>query len=90
MLQKHSESLSQLLLPMEVVQALYTEGVFSKETYDDVEESGGYLAEGSLRALSSTVSKDPNQLKVFASVLLKSEETVRLAKDTLKDYSKYI
>ena len=73
---------------MEVIQTLYTEGVISKEIFDEVEKSGGYLAEGPLRVLSSTVSKDPNQLAVFASVLLKSEETVRVAKDTLKDYGK--
>ena len=89
-LQKHSENFSHLLLPMEVVQTLYTEGVISKKIFDEVEKSGGCLAEGPLRALSSTVSKDPNQLKVFASVLMQAEETVRVAKDTLKDYGKYV
>ena len=69
---------------------LYTEGVISKETYDEIEQSGGLLTDGPLRALSSTVSKEPSQLKVFASVLLQSEETVLVAKDTLKDYGKYI
>ena len=88
-LQKHSESLSKLVLPMEVVQTLYTEGVISKETYDEIEQSGGLLTDDPLRALSSTVSKEPSQLKVFASVLLQSEETVRVAKDTLKDYGKF-
>ena len=88
-LQKHSESLSQLLLPMEVVQTLYTEGVISKETYDEVEKSGGCLGDGPLRALHNTICRDPNHLKVFASVLLRSEETVHVAKHTLKDYSKY-
>ena len=88
-LQKHSESLSKLFLPMKVVQMLYTEGVISKETYDEIEQSGGLLADGPLRALSSTVTKEPSQLKVFASVLLQSKETVRVGKDALKDYGKY-
>ena len=74
---------------MEVVHTLYTEEVISKETYDEIEQTGGLLTDDSLRALSSTVSKDPSLLKTFASVLLKSEETVRVAKDTLKDYGKY-
>ena len=74
---------------MDVVQTLYIEGVISNETYDEIEQSGGSLADGPLRTLSSTVSKDPSQLKTFASVLLQSEETVRVAKDTLKDYGKY-
>ena len=87
--QKHSESLSKLVLPMDVVQTLYTEGVISKETYHEIEQSGGSLADGPLRALHNTVSNDPRQLKTFASVLLQSEETVCVAKDTLKDYGKY-
>ena len=54
--------------------------------YHEIEQSGGSLANGPLRALHSTVSKDPCQLKTFTSVLLQSEETVHVAKDTLKDY----
>ena len=73
---------------MEVVQTLYTEGVISKQTYHEIEQSGGLLANGPLRALHNTVSKDPRQLKTFASVLLQSEETVHVAKDTLKDCGK--
>ena len=68
---------------------LYTEGVISKETYDEIEQSGGLLADGPLRALSSTVTKEPSQLRVFASILLKSKETVHIGKDTLNDYGKY-
>ena len=73
---------------MKIVQTLYTEGVISKETFDEVERSGGSLANGPLRALSSTVSEDPNQLRAFATVLLQSEETAYIAKDTLKECSK--
>ena len=87
-LQHHSEILLTLTLPVEIVQTLYTEGVISKETFDDVEKSRGLLTDGSLRALSNTVSDDPNQLRVFSSVLLQSEETVRVANNILEEYGK--
>ena len=75
-------------LPTEVTHTLLTEGVITKETFYEVERSGGLLANGPLRTLSSTVSKDPNQLKVFGSVLLQSEDTVHVGQDILKEYSK--
>ena len=62
--------------------------MISKETLDEVNRSGGVLGEGPLRSLCTTVSEDPNKLNVFASVLLKSEQTVVIAKDILKDYGK--
>ena len=74
---------------MKIVQTLYTEGVISKETFDEIVKSGGFLADGPLRALSDTVSEDPNQLRTFATVLLQSEETACIAKDTLKECSKW-
>ena len=77
MLQKHSAILSKLVLPVEVVQTLYTEGVISKETFDEVERSEGVLTDSLLRTLSSTVFEDPNKLRVFGSILLRSEDTVR-------------
>ena len=73
---------------MEIVQTLYTEGVISKEIFDVVESSRGSLADGTLKALSSTVSDDPNQLRVFSTVLLQSEETVEVANDILEEYGK--
>ena len=85
-LQHHSEILSKLTLPVEIVQTLYTEGVISKEIFDVVESSRGSLAGGPLRALSST--EYPNQLRVFSTVLLQSEETVRVANDILEEYGK--
>ena len=89
MLQKHSDRLSPLNLPVEIVQMLYTERVISKETLDEVNRLGGVLGDGPLKALHTTVSEEPNKLKVFASVLLKSEQTVLIAKDILKEYGKY-
>ena len=87
-LQHYSEILSKLTLPVEIVQTLYTEGVISKETFNEVQRSGGSLTDGPLRTLSSTVSDDPNQLRVFSTVLLQSEETVRVANDILEEYGK--
>ena len=89
MLWKHSDRISPLTLPLEIIQILYTERVISKETLDEVNRLGGVLGDGSLRALCTTVSEEPNKLKVFLSVLLKSEQTVSIAKDILKEYRKY-
>ena len=75
---------------MEVVHTLYTESVFSEETFDHVKRSEGSLAGDPLRVLQNTISKDPNQLVTFATVLLQSEETVGVGKSILKDYGKYI
>ena len=88
-LQKHSETLSELVLPSEVVETLYTEGVFSNETFDEVTKLGGSLSGGPLRALSDTVSKDFKQLRLFAMVLQQSEDTVGIAKDILNEYGKW-
>ena len=90
MLHRHTDKLSPLTLPVEIVQLLYTERVISKETLDEVNRLGGVLREGPLKALCTTVYEDPSKLSVFASVLLKSEETVLLAQDLLKEYSKQI
>ena len=87
-LQHHSEILSMLTLPVEIVRMLCTEEVISKKTFDVVVRSRGSLASGPLRVLSNTVSDDPNQLRVFCTVLLQSEETVRVANNILKEYGK--
>ena len=87
MLHKHTDRLSSLTLPMEIVQMLHAERVISKETLDEVNRSGGVL-EGPLKALCTTVYEEPNKLKKFASVLLKSEEVVQIAQDILQEYSK--
>ena len=81
MLKQHTDRLSLLILPVEIVQMLYEERVISKETSDEVNRLGSVLGEGPLRALCTTVSKAPNIFKVFANVLLKSEGTVQVAKD---------
>ena len=75
---------------MEIAHTLYTEGVISKETFDDVKNSGGALTGRPLRALQNTVSKDPHQLEIFGTVLLQSEETVCIGKSTLKDYGRLL
>ena len=88
MLQKHSDRILPLTLPVEIVQMLYTERVISKETLDEVNRLGGVLGDGPLRALHTTVSEDPSKLKLFASVLLKSEQTILIGQDILKEFGK--
>ena len=89
-LQKHSDKISPLNLPVEIVQMLYTERVISKETLDEVNRLGGILGDGPLRALCTTVYEDPGKLKLFASILLKSEQTVPIAKDLVKEYGNFL
>ena len=84
-LQKYSDRLSQVAVPFEL---LYTEGVITRETSEEIEMLGGYLINGPLRSLRNAVYKDRDVLKRFASILLKSEDTVSLAQDILNDYSK--
>ena len=60
--------------------------MISKETLDEVNRLGGVLRDGPLRALCTTVSEDPGKLKMFANVLLKSEQQYLL----LKTYSRNI
>ena len=67
---------------------LHAEKVVSKETSDEVNRLGSVLGEGPLTVLCTVVSKDLNILKVFTSVLLKSEGTVQVTKDILKVYGK--
>ena len=67
---------------------LYTEGVISKVTLDEIQRSGGSLTDDQMKTLSSTVSEDSSKLVTFASVLLRSEDTVTIAKDILKEYGK--
>ena len=88
-LEKHSESFSQHVLPMDVIQMLYTEDVISKETFDELDRSRGFLTDGALKALSSVVYEDPNKLRVLCTVLQQSEETVRVATDMLREYGKW-
>ena len=78
--QKHSKSLSQLVLSKDLTKMLYTEDIISKETFNEVERS-----EDTLRAQLSTVFKDPNKLRAFVTVLLQSEDTVHVGKNILKD-----
>ena len=71
---------------MDVLQLLYTERVISKEIFDEIEKSGGSLTDSSLGALHTTLSENPNQLKVFFSILLRSKDTVHVGKCALTKY----
>ena len=83
---KYSDRLSQVAVPFEL---LYTEGVITRETSEEIETLAGYLINGPLRSLRNAVYKDHDVLKRFASILLKSEDTVSLAQDILNDYSRF-
>ena len=83
---KYSDRLSQVAVPFEL---LYTEGVITRETSEEIEMLGGYLINGPLRSLRNAVYKDHDVLKRFASILLKSEDTVSLAQNILNDYSRF-
>ena len=52
-----------------------------------MERSRGSLAEGPLRALSHTVSEDPNQLRAFGTVLLQSRDTVHVGQDIMEEFN---
>ena len=68
---------------------LSTEKIISVDTLNVMEKSGGLETDCLLSALFNTVSEDPNKLRVFATVLLQSVETVHVGEVILKEYSKY-
>ena len=73
---------------MKVTQMLYTEGVISKEAFEEIQSSEDLLTDNALRELFGTISEDPNMLRVFGTVLLQSKDTVCVGQDILKEYSK--
>ena len=70
------------------METLYTEGVISKEMFHEIKRSGGVLVNDQFKALCSIVSKDTEQLKLFASVLLQSKETIQVGWCILHEYGK--
>ena len=87
-LTRSTELLSQIALPVKLVQLLYTEGVISKEMLNKVESTGGYLIDNPLRALLSAVYMDHKKLRIFGTILLRSKKTVPLANVILNEYGK--
>ena len=85
-LQKHFESLSQLILPSDVVKTLYEKRVISEDTRHQMQRVGGSLSIRQLRELHDNVLKDHNQLAKFACVLLPS---VEIGVEILTEYRKY-
>ena len=85
---RSSEALSEIPLPIKLVQLLYTEGVISKEMLNEIESTGGYLTDNPLRALLSAVYMDNNKLRIFGTFLLRSKKTVPLANIILNEYGK--
>ena len=94
MLQKNSDRLSPLLLPVKIVQMLYTERVISKKTLYEANRLESVLGDGPSRALCSTVSKESNKLKTLATILIKSEQIDLLlmmySKITVTFYNQFI
>ena len=70
------------------METLFTEGVICKEIFHELKKSGGLLVNGPLKALCTTVSKDSEQLKIFATILLQSRETIQVAQFILMEYGK--
>ena len=70
------------------MELLFTEGVISKETFNELKMSGGSLVSNSFKSLRSAISTNHYKLKVFASILLQSRETAQVATDILEEYSK--
>ena len=64
---------------------LNSERVFNVETLN---RFGDLLGDSPLGALCTTVYKDPFKLKVFTSVLVKSEQLLSIAMDVLMEYGK--
>ena len=87
-LQKYRNKLSQVTLPVQLCQLLLTEKVITKEVLDEIKALGCHFVNGSFRALRYTVRRDHNKLRIFASILLKSEDTVTIANEIFNDYSK--
>ena len=69
------------------METLYTEGVISEEMYHEIKRSG-VLVNDQFKSLCSTVSKNTEQLKLFASVLLQSRDTIQVAQYILQEYGK--
>ena len=87
-LKRVSEKLSQIPLPVKIIQLLYTEGVIDKRILNELESKGGYLTDDPLSALLSAIYMDHNMLKTFGTILLRSKKTVPLANVILNEYGK--
>lgn len=87
-LHTHSEKLSQHVLSVDAIHMLYTERLISKDTLDEVKRLGRVMVGGPLIALREAVSKNPKHLRVFTSILLRSTQSVPIARDILKHYGK--
>lgn len=89
LLLQHSDNLSWLILPEDLILLLRTEGVISKEVQSGITNSGSLLVGEALRAVCVTVAEDHNKLRVLAEVLLKFERTAVTGKNILEKYSEY-
>lgn len=75
-----------LSLSNDLVQFLFKEKVFSKETADDVGKCDGKLVSYSLKEVCTTVAEDHNKFGLMINILFKSVETYSLAKEMYQEY----
>ena len=92
-LQHYHTALSQsLIYPVDVSQLLYSERCISERTLDEIEtfeSSADNKKTILLTAVRAAVSSHHKNLKTFATVLSKYEETKALANKLFSEYSKY-
>ena len=92
-LQHYHTALSQsLIYPVDVSQLLYSEKCISERTLDEIEtfeSSADNKKTILLTAVCAAVSSDYKNLKTFATVLSKYEETKALANKLFSKYGKY-
>ena len=92
-LQHYYTALSQsLIYPVDVSQLLYSERCISERTLDEIEtfeSSADNKKTTLLTAIRTAVFSDHKNLKTFATVLSKYEETRALANKLFSEYGKY-
>ena len=92
-LQHYYTALTQsLIYPVKVSQLLYSERCISERTLDDIEtleSSADNKKTILLTAVHTAISSDHKNLKTFATVLSKFEETRALANKLCHEYGKY-
>ena len=85
-LQKRMADLAQVALPMEIIDRLHKQKLFSKLAYSELKKSNGMLTEVPLDELHRAIFQDPTQLKQFACELIQFDKTEQMAIAILKEY----
>ena len=83
--QRYSVRLSVVSISEESVNLLCTERLISNETRTQVETAGGFLLGDSLKEIRTSITEDHNKLRSLGDILLKSDETMTIGQDILKE-----